>query len=209
MNYTKIITEYIEANHKNLNQFCKEYEINYGMMHSIVNGKKSFEIAAAKNIEDKIYAKTGVRIFSDPASNEVKLAAVKLFHIKASAGVGRECFLEDSNEPIGMPWKILKRYGLNPDDVMALEVDGISMIPTYNPEDYIFVATTAEMKRIRNFEPYLIRYDNELMIKRLEQIGDNLIMHSDNPDKNKYPPRNIIKGIDFEIIGRIFKKLGD
>lgn len=63
MDYKNVLKEYINNNHKNLNQFCKEYELNYGFLHSILNNKKTFEIAAAKTIEDKFLLKLAKEYF--------------------------------------------------------------------------------------------------------------------------------------------------
>lgn len=138
-----------------------------------------------------------------------KMATIKLYNVKACAGDGRECFIEDTTSPLWLPWKILTRLGLKPEDIYAVEVDGLSMMPTYCPEDYIFIAKTEEMKRIKNYDPYLVKYDNELMIKRLEKIGEIITLKSDNPDKNRHPDREVKAGIQFEVMGKIIKKLGE
>lgn len=180
----------------------------------VLDAKRPFTEKLAQHIVEKLNLPAGY-LDRDHESKEdqtiiqsVIMAPVKLKEFKVCAGPGLEAVIEETREIIGIPWKILKSYGLKPEQVFAAEVDGASMVPTYNSEDYIFVATTPSMREIKNYEPYLVKYDFELMVKRLEKIGNTVTMKSDNQDKNRYPDRIVQDGIDFDIVGRIIAKIG-
>lgn len=205
MNYTKIITEYIEANHKNLNQFCKEYEINYGMMHSIVNGKKSFEIAAAKNIEDKIYAKTGVRIFSTQETEDSDMIKIPFYSVKLSAGFGNNIFNE---ERVG--WRYLNRGYIemkhwNSSHLCVVTVDGESMEKTLLSGEEILIDTSR--KEAIDNRIFAIARNGKVWIKRLliNPVDMSIMVTSDNKAHQRY---DFPKDEDTLIIGMAVHTLG-
>ena len=162
----------------------------------------------AREIEQKLNLEIGSLDKSESQTSVVTMVPIKQYAIKACAGSGKQIDFEDELSPVGLPEKLLARKMLKPNNLFAIEVDGISMIPTYNPEDYIFI-DTSQCAPIKNGDPYLIKYDNELSIKRLEYIGGEYTMRSDNPDKNKYPDRVVKPYVVFEILGKIVFRLGE
>lgn len=214
------LIDYIDNKHRgNIRECSIQNKIDYSSLYKYYHGTKLIGDGAARGLCDKLNLTLGYfdqdNVSENPEQKSkmatiesVIMAPVKLKEFKVCAGPGLEAVIEETREIIGIPWKILKSYGLKPEQVFAAEVDGASMVPTYNSEDYIFVATTDSMREIKNYEPYLVKYDFELMVKRLEKIGNTVTMKSDNQDKNRYPDRVVQEGIDFDIVGRIIAKMG-
>lgn len=95
----------------------------------------------------------------------------------------------------------IQRKGGRPDEMKIFEVSGDSMAPTLDDCDLIMVNT--QDTAIRTGYIYLLRIDDELLVKRLETRPGMTVVRSDNPD---YQPIEIAKNdesIDWEVFGRM------
>jgi phage repressor protein C with HTH and peptisase S24 domain len=82
------------------------------------------------------------------------------------------------------------------------EVAGDSMSPTLSDGDLIMVNLAD--KDVRSGYIYLIRMEDELMVKRLEnRPGGILLIRSDNSDYADIPVNKNDPGIDLEVFGRM------
>ena len=96
----------------------------------------------------------------------------------------------------------LKRYGLTPAMLSAIEVEGDSMEPALRDGDEILVDRTPRPLRDGI---HLVRIDDVLLVKRIERLGaERLRLISDNP---AYAPVERALG-DVEFIGRVVWKGG-
>lgn len=69
--------------------------------------------------------------------------------------------------------------GINPESVRVINIRGDSMYPTFNSGDMIFVDIN-----INHFDGdgvYVFNYKGDLYVKRLQNVGDCLLVISDNP----------------------------
>ncbi|SHN66712.1 XRE family transcriptional regulator [Desulfovibrio litoralis] len=95
----------------------------------------------------------------------------------------------------------LTRKGGSVETMRLFHVAGDSMSPTLNDGDMVLI--NLKQKDVTTGHVYLIRIDDELMIKRLETKPGKIILKSDNPD---YEPIEINKddeSVNFEIHGRM------
>ncbi len=202
-NLWKIVNE----KYKNLNRFTSELNLGHGNIYNVIKGHRNFGERLARNLEIQI----GIEPFSlDKSGNEfepVKMVLVKQYAVKACAGDGYEVFLEDEIEPVSIPIEVLERKGFKSKDVYVIKVIGLSMIPTFYEDDYIFIHGIVD--DIKNYNIYLIQYDNMLVIKRVEKIGNIITLKADNQDKLKYPDIVARENVQFKIMGHIFYKMGD
>ncbi len=94
-------------------------------------------------------------------------------NIKASAGNGYNN--DEDHEPdfIILPKGMVKGSKLN-----ALKVDGDSMSPNIKPNSIIFIDLSK--KKLKKACVYVVRYEDEVYVKRLEQLNDHILLRSDN-----------------------------
>ena len=82
------------------------------------------------------------------------------------------------------------------------EVAGDSMAPTLSDGDFIMVNTTD--RDVRTGYIYLLRMEDELMVKRLEsRPGGVLLLRSDNPDYEDIQINKNDESVDVSIFGRM------
>lgn len=110
--------------------------------------------------------------------NSNSIAIPFYVNIKASAGTGyiNEDFEE--NDFIVLPKSMTKgNKNLN-----AIKVYGDSMSPNIKQDSIILI--NIDKKEIQNNTVYALRYENEVFVKRLEVVGDNILLKSDNVQYN-------------------------
>lgn len=82
---------------------------------------------------------------------------------------------------------------------------GDSMNPTIQNKDRLIVEMLDSFDRIKDNNIYIFFYNDRIFCKRLVQNIDNIVIISDNPDKEIYPASVIEKEKmnDIRLIGRI------
>lgn len=96
----------------------------------------------------------------------------------------------------------IARKGGTPNDMKIFEIAGNSMSPTLKDRDFILV--NLKDTNIRTGYIYLIRMDDELMVKRLEnRPGGILILRSDNPDYDDIKIDKNNEDIGVQVYGRM------
>lgn len=89
-----------------------------------------------------------------------------------------------------------------PKSMKIFEVTGDSMTPTLADSDLIMVNLAD--KDVRSGYIYLMRMEEELMVKRLEnRPGGILLIRSDNPDYEDIPVSKNDPTVDIEVFGRM------
>ena len=94
-----------------------------------------------------------------------------------------------------------------PRDKVLLEVEGESMLPTLHNGDVILVDKSEGGRVLRSGKVFVVRDGHGMVVKRLHR-GDavnGLRLCSDNPDKSRFPDREIIvpEGEASPILGRV------
>jgi phage repressor protein C with HTH and peptisase S24 domain len=93
--------------------------------------------------------------------------------IKASAGNGYLNSENDEPDFIVLPKAMIKGKNIN-----ALRVHGDSMAPNIKPDSIIFIDLSK--KKLKKACVYVVRYEDEVYVKRLEELDDYILLRSDN-----------------------------
>ena len=118
--------------------------------------------------------------------------------IKAAAGGGYQNDDINETEYIIMPKNIVDGKNLN-----AIKVFGDSMSPNIKPDSIVFI--DLQKTQIKAACVYVLRYDDEIFIKRLEQFEDLILLRSDNIAYNTIHA----KKEEVEIIGQVINSISN
>lgn len=193
--------------------FGATYDIgNQSMVGQYLRAERPLNIKAAR----KFALGLGVSIeeFSPELASQITDAAnhisqddqdefvtVRRLAVRFSAGHGSEAVEEEEESRLSFRREYLRAIGANPQNVVAVYVSGVSMVPTLL--DGAIVLIDKNNKIIHNNKIYGIRYDGQLLIKRVLREHGKLIARSDNPANN--PDIDLEKKkVDFEVLGRAF-----
>ncbi|MGF1882054.1 S24 family peptidase [Vibrio splendidus] len=127
---------------------------------------------------------------------------LKFFDIEVSAGQGTLVEKEEESSAMVFSEKFIRQeLGFNPNNIFLMPVRGDSMIPTLKNQSIVMV------NRVDGFSTdgiYVFRYDNRLMVKRLQFLPNGIKVVSDNSAYEAWElGKEEIKGNDFEIIGEV------
>lgn len=139
----------------------------------------------------------------DAAEVPVSAVAVRKVKLSAQAGVSGFTIDEESEDdaPIFFRSDWLRKKGLRPADIVAIDVKGHSMDPTICDGDTIVIDTAD--REPADGSIYVCRYEGEIVVKRLKRDAGVWYLSSDNPDKNRYG-RKEFAGEYAEILGKVF-----
>jgi len=107
---------------------------------------------------------------------------------------------------LGISRSWIERKGYNPKDLVAIQVRGESMEPTFYEDDTV-VINLADTKLTDN-GVYAVNYEGEAVVKRLSRDAGQWWLMSDNPDQRKYF-RRACQGNRCIIVGRVVRREGD
>ncbi|XPF92681.1 XRE family transcriptional regulator [Colwellia sp. RE-S-Sl-9] len=212
MNYGKKIKILRESMNKTQAEFSEITGISLSTLKKIEGGFSNVGVSVIDKIittptleEHVLWFMTGKgNLEVEPTKNVIE-GHIKLpfYEVKASAGEGLLVEAEEQTHLISFEPKWLnKEIGVNPNDVFLMLVDGDSMYPTLKNGAMIMVN-----KHFNGLNDgiYVIRHDNNLLVKRLQVLPKGIIkVKSDN---HMYEPWEInkedINGTDIELIGRV------
>ena len=125
--------------------------------------------------------------------------------IRASAGNGYINDDASTIEVISLPKAVINRK-IDIGKIDAIKVHGDSMHPTIKENDIIFVATN--MREIQDNKVYVIRYDDEIRVKRLfKRRGEKVLIRSDN---SIYPDEEVsIHDEAIAVLGQVIYNMAD
>ncbi len=95
----------------------------------------------------------------------------------------------------------LQRLGVDEGQACVIYAHGDSMSSNINDGDVVLL-DTRRAKPVDG-QIYALIKDGETVIKRLQRQFGTVALHSDNPDKSRYPTITVPPGIELEIIGRV------
>ncbi|MFY9075330.1 helix-turn-helix domain-containing protein [Malaciobacter mytili] len=116
--------------------------------------------------------------------------------IKASAGNGYFNSEDDEPDFIVLPKTMIKGKNIN-----ALRVHGDSMAPNIKPDSIIFIDLSK--KKLKKACVYVVRYEDEVYVKRLEELDDHILLRSDNISYSTITA----KKEDVHIIGQVVNSM--
>lgn len=107
---------------------------------------------------------------------------------------------------MGLPRSWVERKGYSPENLIAIQVRGESMEPTFYEDDTVII-NTADTKPVDN-SVFAINYDGEAVIKRMSRDAGQWWLMSDNFDQRKFY-RRLCQSAECIIIGRVVRREGD
>lgn len=178
---------------------------------------KSVGDAIARKIEEATNLPAGYLDFQhDFETVKSKMLPVPLMKFKVCASSGIEAWTEEIETVLSIPEIVAQRKKINTKNLICIEVSGECMSPTYNSGDFVFVDRSySDPSTMINNRTYVVKYNSELSLKRLEKFPNYMLMKSDNPNKIIFRDRevsfsDINEGkVNFEIVGLVVYSMGD
>lgn len=128
-------------------------------------------------LDDQITFKQPIELDNNP-----DYPAVRRVSVKASAGAtGYAIEAVDDLPPIVFRADWYSTHGYRPERMLALKVAGESMVPSLYPGDLIVINT--ESVTPKDGVAFLVSYEGEIVVKRLQRDAGAWWLTSDNPDK--------------------------
>ncbi|WP_394183389.1 S24 family peptidase [Marinomonas posidonica] len=127
---------------------------------------------------------------------------ISQYSIEASAGQGALVEAENIDQHLAFKESWLRKSGINPANLIAIYARGDSMEPTIYSGDSLVIDKTKNTVT-SDGGIYVINYDGELFVKRVQKQLDGLVaITSDN--KNYQPMTIPLEGLSkLKIIGRV------
>jgi phage repressor protein C with HTH and peptisase S24 domain len=127
---------------------------------------------------------------------------ISQYSIEASAGQGALVEAETIDQHLAFKESWLRKSGINPSNLIAIYARGDSMEPTIFSGDSLVIDKTMNTVT-SDGGVYVINYDGELFVKRVQKQLDGLVaITSDN--KNYQPMTIPLEGLSkLKIIGRV------
>lgn len=135
------------------------------------------------------------------------LVPIRKAGLRISAGVSGFSIDQEDEEgdPIFLSRSFLDSRNLNPSDLVAVEVSGESMEPTFYEGDTV-VVNTAD-KNLSDGDVFALNYEGEVVIKRLRRDFGRWVAASDNTDQRRFYPKHCDENV--KVLGRIVYRSGE
>lgn len=174
-------------------------------------------IATGKGQRDGMLSADGFRGIEVPEGMELHLASsqhhgqmkaglghvalIPVIDIRASAGGGSVVFSEGREGFISFSRSWIEKEGLIASKLFTLPTVGDSMEPLIKPGDFILCSGAEDHVKFGD-GIYVIRYDDTVLVKRLQCLPGKVKVSSDN---HSYQPYEILlnDGTDFRILGKV------
>lgn len=143
------------------------------------------------------HPKGPVQLFDNP-----DFPAVRRVTFKFDAGaVGYRVDQLDEQDPEPLVFRAdwFKSRGFTPSRLVATRVSGNSMETTLFDGDTIVI--NLDQAEARDGEVFAVRYDDQLVVKRMFKEGASWWLHSDNPDQRRFPRRECDAAC--QVLGRV------
>ena len=187
-------------NRQRRNKFPYQEIVTYCLRENIdINELLSNQSSAGKTKIKQIRTGTIPTEQAQPSEQEGYVFVPK-YDVQVSAGQGSLIHSEQivSHLAFQENW-IRQELGLDPNHIVLIQAVGDSMNPTFNAGALLLVNTKAD--HIKNDSIYVINRDDELIVKRIQDLWNGQIkIKSDNP---KYEPLIIQKTDAIKIVGEV------
>ncbi|WP_099750445.1 S24 family peptidase [Bordetella bronchiseptica] len=178
--------------------------------HTPLNADVAVKFAAALGIDvrsfsprlaDEIEGLT-VGIEASLSNPDADHALVHMVDAKASAGRGTIVFAGDATKELMFRQDWLLKNGAKPEDVLAFEIEGDSMIDMHIVPGSVVLVNRKKVDPV-NRKLFMLWHDGELYIKQLIKHGDQWLARSHNAEHTaKYPDFPLTASTKIE--GRLF-----
>jgi phage repressor protein C with HTH and peptisase S24 domain len=184
---------------------ARKIETDCGLPAGWLDTSSDTHVAALRESESTIPGAMRIVLVDEHSPNQYRIPMVTL---KLQAGVTGFQTEPDRRDggTIGLSMNWVDRKGYNPAQLMAMQVHGESMEPTFYENDTV-VINLADKVPVDN-GVFAVNYDGEAVVKRLSRDAGQWWLMSDNPDQRKYY-RRTCSGTECIIIGRVVRREGD
>jgi phage repressor protein C with HTH and peptisase S24 domain len=133
---------------------------------------------------------------------------IPMVKLRLQAGITGFQAESDSRDggTVGLSRKWVERRGLDPAHLIAMQVRGESMEPTFYEDDTV-VINLADKSPTDN-GVFAVNYDGEAVVKRLSRDEGKWWLLSDNADQRRFY-RRVCQGAECIIVGRVVRREGD
>ena len=177
-----------ERYHANVAEFARAIKKAPAQVHQWLSGNRALGNAGARDIEMQL--NLGLGYFDhgrgtpdepQPIAPGPDFIAVERVNLQVSAGVTGFAIehLNGNGPPIFFRADWLKAEGLRADRLFALRVSGDSMEPSLWDGDLVVINTGATEPK--DGVAFVLNYEGEVLIKRLERDAGEWWLTSDNP----------------------------
>jgi len=181
-----------------------DYKMGAGYLDRLVDARKLGNAAANESSHPAELVPGAMRVRAVD-SDDPSLTQIRKVTLRVQAGItGFQVEPEhDDGDTQGVPTKWILKQGLSRDALLAVTVRGESMEPALYEGDVIVVNTrdTALM----DGAVYVVNYEGEVVVKRLQRDAGQWWLTSDNADQRKYH-RKLCKGAECILIGKVIRK---
>ncbi len=187
-------------NRQRRNKFPYQEIVTYCLREDMdINELLTNQSSAGKTNTKQIRTGTVPTEQAQPSQQEGYVFVPK-YDVQVSAGQGSLIHSEQvvSHLAFQENW-IRQELGLDPSHIVLIQAIGDSMNPTFNAGALLLVNT--KVNQIKNDSIYVINRDDELIVKRIQDLWNGQIkIKSDNP---KYEPLIIQKTDAIKIVGEV------
>ena len=197
----EVLTYWLEKTGVRQNEFAEKIGVAQGTVSNMKRGARGI---TGENL-DRICAALGISIsefFAMDAKDMPEIVFVERVTARPRAGTGGLETDSESNGMYAFQRAFIERKRGRAEGMKLFEVAGDSMSPTLNDGDMIMV--NLDDTTVRSGCIYLLRMEDELMVKRLEnRPGGVLLIRSDNPDYEDLQMNKVEGDADVQIFGRM------
>lgn len=197
--------------------FVEATGANQGEISTLISGKRTFGERKARKLEklanlpDGWLDRKNIGIPIQAVDDDNPPAdAVQIRRVKFNVSAGISGSVMDQEEVMGNPiffrrdWLAGKGYFA--EKLVAVDVHGESMEPGLYDGDTVIVNTGDVTPR--DGCVFVLRYEDETVVKRMLRDAGKWWLCSDNADQIRHPRKEAIEGL-CEIIGRVIHKQSD
>lgn len=150
----------------------------------------------------EIFGISMAEFFACDSGDLPEIVFVPLVSAMPKAGLGSLQMDDEQLALYSFHSSFINRKSGTTDSMRLFRVEGNSMQPTIDNNDMIMVNLL--QTEVRQGAIYLIRFEGELMVKRLERrAGGVVLIRSDNPAYEDIPVNPENESVDFEIFGKM------
>jgi len=180
------------------------FDLNEGALDTPPMGQDAI-LDSAATITSAFAGARAVTVAEDDSPHHVQVPKVTLKLQAGVTGIETEPDLRDGGT-LGIARSWIERKGFDPKNLIAIQVRGESMEPTFYEDDTV-VINLADKRPVDN-GVYAVNYEGEAVVKRLSRDAGQWWLMSDNPDQRKYF-RRACQGNRCIIVGRVVRREGD
>ncbi len=193
------LRHWLKSSGKTQAAFAAAIGISQNYLSEILSGKRGVSSAKLLHICERLGLEPS-EFYACKAPDAPDFTLVPLVSARPRAGFGGHETEGSYKDWFSFQSSWLRRKG-NPQAMRLFCLDGDSMEPTLLSGDMVMIDQS--QTRVSTGRIYLVRINDELMLKRLESRPDRTLLKSDNPAYSAIEVRREDESADIEIFGRM------